>query len=494
MKSRFLPRAVKGTWLDMDARAPFRLSVIMPVYNERFTLAKVIGKVLEQEGTPGIAAIQLVIVDDGSTDGSRDIISAQAGLHSQILPVFHEKNQGKAGAIRTGIDRADGDVIVIQDADLEYEPSEFSRLIRPIFEGDADVVFGSRYLAADYRRVLYFWHSLMNWGLTNLSNIFTDLTITDMETCYKMFRAPLLKSIPIRSSGFGLEPELTAKVAKRNLRVYEVPISYKGRTYDEGKKITWKDGFLALYYIVKYWLIDDCYKDYQGVALQAASLAPRFTKWVADVIRPFLGRKVLEIGAGIGNMTSRFLPRDEYIASEINQQYLETLWSRFGHEGRAKILHLDLSEPEHFKELRESQDSIICLNMLEHVEDDIAALKRMYETLAPEGNLILLVPQDPHIFSNLDQVSKHFRRYTREDLQQKLNQAGFTVDTMFDFNKPGYIGWAIEGKFLGSRTLPKLAMKIYDHLVWLFCRIDHLLPWKGLSIITIARKEKSKGS
>lgn len=472
----------------MGSHTPFRLSVIMPVYNERFTLAKVIAKVLEQEGKPGIASIQLVIVDDGSTDGSREIITDQARLRPQILPVFHEKNQGKAGAIRTGIDRADGEVIVIQDADLEYEPAEFPRLIRPIFEGDADVVFGSRYLVADFRRVLYFWHSLMNWGLTNLSNMFTDLTITDMETCYKMFRAPLLKSIPIRSSGFGLEPELTAKVAKRNLRVYEVPISYKGRTYDEGKKITWKDGFWALYYIFKYWLIDDCYVPSAQDVLHNVRLAPRFNRWLADVIRPFLGRKVMEIGAGIGNLTSRFLPRDEYIACEIKPLSLEALRSRFRNDDRVSIRALDLNDAAHFDALRETQETVLCLNTLEFIDDDAAALRRAYETLEPGGSLVLLLPQCPEYAGSLDQAVGHLRRYSREDIGQKLAQAGFRVEKMLDFNKPGVIGWLSVGKLLESGSIGKLSMKLYDHLVWLFRLVDRLLPWKGLSLIVVARK------
>ena len=474
----------------MKTYVPFRLSVVMPVYNERFTLDKIIRKVLEQEGKPGISTIQLVIVDDGSTDGSRDIIKELAAEYPQICVVFHEKNQGKSGAIKTGIDYADGEVIVIQDADLEYDPEEFSRLIRPICEGDADVVFGSRFLVADHRRVLYFWHSTMNWFLTNLSNMLTDLTLTDMETCYKMFRAPLLKSIPISSTGFGLEPELTAKVAKRSFRIYEVPISYRGRTYDEGKKITWRDGMWALYYILKYWLIDDCYKNSDGNVLHQISLAPRFNRWMADVIRPFLGRRILEIGAGIGNMTGRFLPRDEYIASELEPHYLETLYSRFGYMEQARVMKLDLNEPKDFVALSGTQDTVICLNVLEHIENDVAALRRMWDTLVPGGKLILLVPQGPQIFGTLDEVVKHFRRYTRDDLREKLGLTGFVVEELFDFNKPGVLGWILNGKILKTITIGKLPMKIYDHLVWLFRRIDRFLPWNGLSLIAVARKEE----
>ncbi|MFZ2959379.1 MAG: glycosyltransferase [Candidatus Ozemobacteraceae bacterium] len=467
---------------------PFRLSVIMPVYNERFTLVEIIKKVLQQEGTPGIASIQLVIVDDRSTDGSRDIILEQAAQNPRILPIFHEQNQGKTGAIRTGIDKADGEVIIFQDADLEYDPKEYSRMIRPIFEGDADVVFGSRFLTAEYRRVLYFRHSIINFLLTNVSNLLTDLSLTDMETCYKMFRAPLLKSLPIRSEGFGLEPELTSKIAKRNFRIYEVPISYRGRTYEEGKKVGWVDGVWAIYYITKYWLIDDCYKESGANILHSMSLAPRFNRWMADIIRPFLGRKVLEIGAGIGNMTSRFLPRDEYIASEIDKQHLETLYSRFGHEGRAKIQSLDLNNSSHFEQLRETMDTVICINVLEHIEDDISALRRMFQTLKPDGRIVVLVPQDPGLFGSLDRAVGHFRRYTKTDLQEKLAGVGFCVERLFDFNKPGVPGWLVNGRILGRTELGKLPMKIFDHLVWLFRHLDSLLPWKGLSVVAVARK------
>lgn len=472
----------------MEQRTPFRLSVVMPVYNERFTLATVVRKVLAQEGRPGIASIQLVVVDDGSTDGSRDLLRDLVARHPQILAVFHERNQGKTGAIRTGIARADGEVIVFQDADLEYDPAEYSRLLRPMLEGDADVVFGSRYLVADFRRVLHFRHTLMNWGLTTLSNLFTNLTVTDMETGYKMFRAPLLKSIPIRSSGFGLEPELTAKIAKRRLRVYEVPISYKGRTYEEGKKISWRDGLWALYYIVKFWLIDDCYTGVEDDPHHQASLAPRFTGWLGDVIRPFLGARILELGARIGNLTGRFLPRDGYIAGDIHDTYLATLQSRFGHEGRADVRRLDLANPDHFRDLAASQDTVICLNILQHLEDDEAALRRLHDTLQPGGRLILMVPQGPHLFCGLDRAGRHVRRYTRADLERKLAAAGFAIDHLADFNKPGVLGWWFRGKVLGGSTLGRLPMKIYDHLVWLFRRIDPLLPWPGLSLIAVASR------
>ncbi len=468
---------------------PIRLSVIMPVYNERFTIREIVKKVLQQEGTDGIASIQLVIVDDCSKDGSDRIIRELSSEHPQIHAVFHSRNLGKTGAIRTGIDCADGDVTIFQDADLEYDPDEYGKLLRPIAEGVADVVFGSRFLVAEYCRVLYFWHYILNSMLTNLSNMFNDLTFTDMETCYKVFRTPLLKSLPIRSEGFGLEPELTAKIAKRGFRVYEVPISYKGRTYEEGKKISWQDGLWTLFYIVKYWLVDDCYKDQGGLEiLYNLSRAPRFTRWMADVIRPFLGYRVLEIGAGIGTLTERLLPRDFYMASDLEEIHLETLDSRFGKDGRALVRKIDLSKPEDFIQVKDPVDTVVCLNGIERIRDEEKALKNIFNVLEPGGRAIILVPQGKSLFGSIDEVVGNCRRYEKAELEEKMRKAGFALEKIFDFNRPGAMVWFVNGKLLKKRTLDKIQLKIFDHLVWLFRMIDSWFPWPGLSLIAIGKK------
>lgn len=223
------------------------LSILMPVYNERRTLADIMDKVLAVQLPPQINGMEIVVVDDGSTDGSREILAQRAALDSRVRPIFHEKNMGKGAAIRTAIHEAQGDIAVFQDADLEYDPNEYGKLLAPILSRGADVVYGSRFAASEYRRVLFFWHSLANRLLTTVSNMLNDLNLTDMETCYKMFRISVLKTLPIRSNGFGIEPEITAKVAKRNLLIYEVPVSYAGRTYAEGKKISLKDAFVAIW-------------------------------------------------------------------------------------------------------------------------------------------------------------------------------------------------------------------------------------------------------
>ena len=236
-----------------------KLSVLMPVYNERKTLAEIVSRVLNQR-IDGIDSLELVIVDDASTDGSTEIIEQLARTHLQIRPIFQEKNRGKGAAIRTAIAVASGEIAIIQDADLEYDPEDFQLVLTPILQDSAEVVYGSRFMIKKEQWDLYSKHVLGNRFLTFLSNRFTNLNLTDMETCYKAFHLQTLKTIPLRSNRFGVEPEITAKIAKRKLRIHEVPISYHARTYAEGKKIKWRDGVVAIYIILKYWIVDDSVK------------------------------------------------------------------------------------------------------------------------------------------------------------------------------------------------------------------------------------------
>jgi glycosyltransferase involved in cell wall biosynthesis len=224
-----------------------KLSVVMPIYNERATLRSVVERVLAvpQE-------IELLCVDDGSRDGSQEILADLQHQHPQVRVFLQPRNMGKGAALRRGIQQATGDFVIIQDADLEYDPAEYAVLLDPLIQGKADVVYGSRFLGSGPHRVLYFWHSVGNSLLTLLSNCLTNINLSDMETCYKVFRREVIQSIPIEEDRFGFEPEITVKVAKRRLRIYEVGISYCGRTYEEGKKIGWKDGVRALWCLLKY--------------------------------------------------------------------------------------------------------------------------------------------------------------------------------------------------------------------------------------------------
>lgn len=231
--------------LKADTGANLRISVVIPVYNEREYILAIIDRVKDV----GLAE-EIVIVDDCSTDGTGEVLAA---LNDPLLKVyFHERNRGKGAALRTGFSKACGDIVIVQDADLEYDPQEYPRLIKPILDGNADVVYGSRFAGGEAHRVVYFWHMIGNKFLTLLSNMFTNLNLTDMETCYKVMRREFLQRITLEEDRFGFEPEITAKLARLDARIYEVGISYHGRSYHEGKKVNWQDGFSALRCIVKY--------------------------------------------------------------------------------------------------------------------------------------------------------------------------------------------------------------------------------------------------
>ncbi|HYU32896.1 MAG TPA: glycosyltransferase [Thermoanaerobaculia bacterium] len=476
--------------MSTEVTNELKLSVVIPVYNERFLVRELVQRVLAVE-IPGVRELEVVIVDDGSKDGTRDILREIAADHPEsIRYIEHAQNGGKGAALRTGIAHTTGDLVVFQDADLEYDPRDYARLVRPFLEDGADVVYGSRFLPSDRRRVLYHRHSVGNRFLTGLSNWFTDLDLTDMETCYKMFRAPLLKSIPIRSNDFAIEPEITAKIAKRECRVFEVPISYLGRTYREGKKIGWKDGFKALRAMTKYWLMDDLYAEdeYGSHILHSLERAQRFNRWMADSIAPHVGARVLEIGAGIGNITSWLLPRDLFVASDINPHYLHYLRNFSLGKPYLQVDRIDLEDPACFTPWQGQFDTVVCLNVLEHVRDPLLSLRNIASALEPGGRLVLYVPQGQSLYSSLDEVLGHRCRYSREMLTEELSATGFAVESFRDFNHFAIPGWWLNGKLLKRRHFSRFQLKIFNMVVPAVRRLDALVPGRGLGIIAVARK------
>ena len=466
------------------------LSVVMPAFDERYLVAESVRRVLALTD-PRIARLELIAVDDGSTDGTREILRRLAAENpGRMRLVEHAENRGKGAAVASGIEFATGDVTLVQDADLEYDPRDIPRLMEPFLSGEADAVFGSRFLVGEYRRVLYFRHTLANKLLTCVCNVLTDLNLSDMETCYKAVRTSLLRSIPIRARDFRIEPELVFKLQKRGARIFEVPIRYAGRTYEEGKKIRAWDGVLALGAMLRWWIIDDLYKpDAHGSnILVSMSDVPKFNRWMGDAIRPHCGDRVLEIGAGIGNMTRNLCPRTAYTASDVNPLYLEYLRGAFQGRPYLDVRKCDLANPADFERLEGRYDTVVCLNVLEHVPDESGALANVRRALAPGGRFVVLVPQNPKLYGSLDEVLGHVRRYTRDSLSGALENAGFEVETVFDFNRATTPAWWWNGRVLKRRHFGRVQLKIMNSTVWLIRRLDALLPWHGTSVVAVARR------
>lgn len=472
------------------------LSVLIPVYNEEYLVCASLERLKLLGHSPLLERVEVIVVDDGSTDQTASVLGEFERSLAEAPPgrmqwhfVRHDFNQGKAAAIRTALSCATAELTVIHDADLEYHPSDLLRMIQVFLEEQADAIFGSRFLASEYRRVLFFRHQLGNHFLTLLCNIVSDLNLTDMETCYKMIRTGLLKSIPLVGHGFEIEPEIAIKLAKRGARIFEVPIRYAGRTYQEGKKINWKDGIRAIAAILRFGFTDYIYADdiYGSQILGRLNRAPRFTKWMADVIRPYVGEKVLEIGAGTGNLTLQLVPRKLYWASDINPLYLTYLEN----VGRNRpYLHVGYTDGQSVQSFPQEQkfDTVICLNVIEHLVDDLGALRNIRGVLEDGGRAIILVPYGPWLTGTLDEVLGHQRRYTRDQLKQLVEAAGFHLDTMMEFNRVGVIAWWLNGRLLRRRTFGFWQIKVLNLLTPLFRTLDKFLPLPPLSLIAVLSK------
>jgi glycosyltransferase involved in cell wall biosynthesis len=466
-----------------------KLSILIPVYNERAVVEKSLAMVLSAP-LPENLERELVIVDDCSKDGTSEILKKFAANHPEIRLFRHEVNQGKGAAVRMAIEKAEGDFCLIQDADLEYDPSEYPVLMAPLLSGRADAVFGSRYLSGEQRRVLPFWHSMINLFLTLTSNMFSNLHLTDMETCYKVFRTDLLKSIPVRSDRFGFEPEITMKCAKRKLRIYEVPISYHGRTYEEGKKIGWKDGVKALGVVLYFWLVDDLYKESYGRNyLNTMTGTPAYLNWLVSIVRPNLGDRVIELGAGLGSLSGMLMgKRLRYVAAETDPLSLHSLRNRFLRTPNVEVRDLGPEDDGGFADLEEGFDTALLLKTLEYSEDPAKSLKRMAVCLKQGGNLVVSVPQGKGL-NSLDKGMGYKHRFTKQNLVSMIEQNGFAVEQTRELNKAGKLAWAIFGGVLGSEKINKFSLKLFDKTVWLTRLFDSILPWNGLNLIVIARKK-----
>ena len=483
-----------------DHRTATSLGVIVPVYNEQYLIGSSLARLAVLGESPLLDRIEVVVVDDGSSDQTPKAIEhfrAEIDRFSRSdkfswLFVRHEKNSGKGAAIRTGLSHVTTDLVVIHDGDLEYHPGDLIQMVEVFLYEDADAVFGSRFMPGGYKRALFYRHALGNKLLTFLCDLVCDLNLTDMETCYKMVRTNLLKSIPLESSTFDVEPELAIKLARRGGRIFEVPISYSGRTYREGKKIDWKDGVRAFWSILRYAVSDRLYTDdaYGAEILGRLNRAPRFNRWMADVIRPFVGDRVLEIGAGIGNMSLNLMPRSSYWATDVNPLYIDHLVSLRSTRPYMEVAHTDAASLSTYPP-GQAFDTVVCLNVVEHIEDDYGVLRNIWNAVEDGGRAIILVPCGPKLYGTLDEVLGHFRRYTVEQLVDVSQRAGFAVEQVLKFNRPGVIGWWLNGKILRRKKFGLAQIRLLNLLTPLFRLIDSSLPLPPLSIIAILRKRES---
>src|SRR5437899_797961 len=472
------------------------LSILVPVYNEQYLVSPSLERLKFLADSSLLGRIQVIVLDDGSTDQTRAVLrefenSMAAAPIPKLEWLFlrHETNQGKAAAIHTALSQANAELTVIHDSDLEYHPLDLLKMVQVFLDEQADAVFGSRFLASEYRRVLFFRHELGNRFLTLLCNVVSDLNLTDMETCYKMVRTALLKSIPLVGKGFEIEPEITIKLAKRGARIFEVPIRYAGRTYQEGKKINWMDGFRAIVAILRFGFSDYIYAEdvYGSQVLGRLNRAPRFTRWMADVIRPYVGEKVLEIGAGIGNLTLQLIPRRMYWASDINPLYLTYLENIGLNRPYMRVGYTDGENSESFPK-EQKFDTVICLNVVEHLADDLAALNNIRGVLEDGGRAIVLVPFGHLLLGTLAELLGHQRRYTKKQLVELAEKAGFHLENVMEFNRVGVIAWWLNGRLLRKRTFGLWQIKMLNLLTPLFRVLDNFLPLPSLSLIAVLSK------
>ncbi len=490
-----------------------KLSIILPIFNERLYLSEIFRRIMTTRLNPEVSSIEILAVDDGSTDGSREWLSetekgfstrfkSSSGLPTFMKTLFLPKNSGKGAAVRAGIEASTGDVILIQDADLEYHPKDYPSLLAPILANQADAVFGSRFVgggSSGHRRVLYFWNAVVNRVLNLLFNFLANMTCTDIGTGYKALKGPLARSLRLKSNRFGFEPEISARLAKARIRLFEVGISYYGRTYAEGKKIGPFDAIAAVFHIIRFTLFGG--SPYHAGLLQTLSALENasdqlYCESLRDLIRflPKKGRlKILEVGSGIGSITQELIKHGSVVASDLSDEYTGMLRERFGFVDDFKSVQWDATAaiesaatPE---EVRSGHfDLIVAFNVVEHLPHADQVIQRWRSLLSAEGAMMLLVPFSQRLYTPIDRAVGHVKRYTRPELENLLESCGAQVIQSRYANPLGILGWILNGKILGRDTLPQGQIKLYSFLKPFIKPIEKPLNrYIGLSIISLAK-------
>jgi len=448
------------------------LSLVVAAFDERADVEESLRSLLAASD-PRIRRLELIAVADGGTSPAmRATLRALEREHKgRVRVVEHHAGPDRLAAVSGGIALATGDVTVVQPAGLECDSRDLVRMLEPLVSGEADAVLGSRAIGPS--------RGFLNGVQRRLSG----LELADVAPLAQAVRTRLLQSIPLRSEGPRIGIELAFKLHKRGARIREVALGGV-------KRARRPEGWRALRTMLRWWLIDDLYRPdmYGSNILVSMSDVPKFNRWMADAIRPYCGQRVLEIGAGIGNMTRHLCPRERYTATDIDDLYLDFLGGAFQGRAYLDVRRCDLAEARDFEALEGCYDTVVCLNVLEHVEAEASALANVRRALLPEGRFVVLVPQDPALYGSLDEVLEHVRRYTRESLSGALEKAGFEVETLFDFNRATKWAWWWNGRVLKRRHFGRVQLKGLNSLVWAIRRLDPVLPWQGTSLVAVARK------
>jgi SAM-dependent methyltransferase len=480
-----------------------KLSIVVPFYNELRTLPTVIERLLAVDFAALGVETELIFVDDGSTDTSRSLLDPPP--REDVRLIVHERNQGKGAAVRTGLEAATGDILCIQDADLEYHPADLPALVRPILDGEFEVVYGSRFKGS--AAGLYYSHRVANRLLNLMVNVAFNRYLSDVYTGYKVFTRKAFSGLRLTARTFTVEMELTSHFLRKGLVIFEVPISYRARTYAEGKKIHFKDGFLAVGAVLRYRLRPAPRElgpaarrapDSPGTArtldggatihtlgLEDLTAARRYRRYLFSQLAPYLGQNVLEVGAGLGDFSAQLIDRQRLVVADSDPVCVRALEERFSGRPGVEVISGDPAELK----VEPRVDTVVAINVLERLVDDAAALRGMAETVVPGGNLLVLVAGYPQLAGPFDRALGNLRRYTPDGLRAAVEAAGLVPEVVRPVNFLGGLAWWTAVR-VGRQGRPTPALvRLYDRLVIPAERLleRRVRPGFGQSVLCVAR-------